>query len=480
VTDPAEDLRADRGHDFVLAVCDAIETAVGEWTARDPDAFLVGASRLDHAVELELFIHVVNRWDLHAAYAEGTAASMHARDALEQRVLQLVAARCAGRVDIDIPHESRSFRRSVRRALSRVRPTRVLQDEPVGLPQGAVACFVFNHPKFVRYTAPLIRHLGVDRCMAIALAGTEEAVEGLGIPAVPFAPTREGLAGEYEHLHALLEATRPRVVVIVEGNAPIHEVANQAAHDLGIATLCIQQGWASMVHTGFRNMSFDSMAVWGRGFAALLEPHNPHQHFDVTGSLSLDPGFDESAPVPEVNRPAVLFALQVVAPTIPYRAIRSFLSLIDDVAERLPQAALLVREHPGHPIAAQGHDWTPPSRVQLVPPDRFPLRAVLDAVDVVVSISSTTLLEGVARLRPAVVVNETSVPRHSPDVEAWNAGVEVATTSDAVEAICRLVENHTYRRSLEPGMKAFRAEYFAGADEPGIANVAAVVERLAR
>jgi hypothetical protein len=105
---------------------------------------------------------------------------------------------------------------------------------------------------------------------------------------------------------------------------------------------------------------------------------------------------------------------------------------------------------------------------------------VLQASDVVASISSTTLLEAVALQRPAVVVNETSVPRHSPDLEEWRAGVEAKTSAEAVDAIVALASDDSRRVEFAPGMRAFAEEFFAGGDAPGVANVLTLLDRVSR
>jgi hypothetical protein len=470
---------ADRGHEFVKAVCDAIEAATSERRARRSNAFRVGNADLVGAVERELFIRIVNRWDLHAAFRGEPGLEIRGADELERRAMELLLERAGSSATV----RARSIPRRIARALlAKGRGTEARRLPPTGapaVPAHAIACFIVKHEKFARYLEPLIATMGAERCVAVALHGTERATEALGVPTVPLRPRRPGLEREYTLLRDLLEQITPRAIVVLEGNAPIDEVANQAGRSLGIPTVCIQQGWASFVHTGFRRMTFSSMAVWGAGFADLLFPLNPEQRFDVTGSIALDPAVGMRTPLPGSEAPTALFALQVVAPTIPHTAMVSFLRLIDSVAERCPGARLLVREHPGHPISAQGYGWEPrfPS-IALVPPDRYGLRDVLAASDTVVSISSTTLLEGAALLRPAVVVNETSVPRHLPDLEAWGAGIEAKTAEDALAAIVRVLGDDAFRRSFDPGMRAFRAEFFRGADVPGIANTHNLIERI--
>src|SRR5207245_2731811 len=70
----------------------------------------------------------------------------------------------------------------------------------------------------------------------------------------------------YDRFHDAVFHLRPACLVVVEGNAPQDETINQACAQLGIPTVCVQQGWSPVLHNGFRNMSYTRMTVWGQGF----------------------------------------------------------------------------------------------------------------------------------------------------------------------------------------------------------------------
>ena len=103
-------------------------------------------------------------------------------------------------------------------------------------------------------------------------------------------------------------------------------------------------------------------------------------------------------------------------------------------------------------------------------------RSLMDALDasfVVASISSTTLLEGVALLRPALIVDE--LP-YSPDLVEWGAGLQVPAAA-AVDALVTLGDPD-YRRGFEPGMERVREHFFAGARGDAAARHAHLVDGL--
>jgi len=248
-----------------------------------------------------------------------------------------------------------------------------------------------------------------------------------------------------------------------------------AAAELGIPSVCLQQGWASVVHVGLRHMQFDRMAVWGNGFAKLLEPYNLAQQFAVTGNPALDPRLSpHESPIPRLGTGRqVLFSLQTVTPMIPAAAMSSFIDLIARIATDCPGTTLLVREHPGHPISRGAFEWSLDApNLMLVPPEKYALRDVLEASDIVVAITSTTLLEGIALGKPAVVYNCTPLPRYSPDVELWGAGAEVREIETAVTLVQRLLKDDAFYRSFEPGIVRFRDEFFHGLDGEAAKRVA--------
>src|SRR5699024_10609006 len=92
-----------------------------------------------------------------------------------------------------------------------------------------------------------------------------------------------GAALEADELAAALMLAQCRAVVLAEGNAPEDETLARVGARLGLPTICVQQGWSPLVHTGFRNMSFAAMAMWGEGFGEILAPANPGQHFLAVG-----------------------------------------------------------------------------------------------------------------------------------------------------------------------------------------------------
>jgi hypothetical protein len=287
------------------------------------------------------------------------------------------------------------------------------------------------------------------------------------------------LAAELDRFERVLERVRPDRVVVIEGNAPTDEVMNQACRRAGIPCICLQQGWSPIVHPGFRNMTYSTMAVWGQGFRDLLAPANPLQDFAVTGSHMLEAGAgqgDAELARELAGRRAAGFFLQSTSPVIDPRHLDELRGLATRVAGELPDAAVVVREHPGSPLeqSARAELQRLPN-VVWAPADRYGLRAVLGTVSATVSIYSTTLVESAALGVPPVVLGVTSMERYSPDLEALGAGVQARDAGQAFVAVRRLLTEPGAREPFRPGMDRVSQELFAGLDGRALDRVAALV-----
>ena len=485
----------DLGYAFVVALSTAIERATAAFAHEDPTAFCYRGADLRRAIERALYIGLVNNGSLCDAYREQRVpeAVEGLGSSLEWAVARALLApeRGAG-----------SARPLVRRLGARVLWNARARSEtppPCAFAMSGPVAFVLDHAKFLPFIEPVRRQLGPRDDVIVSLvpeltrAATQAGVDHVPLDGAAGRPPIAravgiGLLGAVQLLglfDALLDvfaARRPRCVIVVEGMSPGDELANRAAHALGIPTLCLQQGWSPFVHVGFRNMSFDAMSVWGHGFADLLVPSNPDQRFVPIGSFNLTacPDTERAELAARLDgRSAVAFFLQPCTVLLRLEHQAALLALIERVAQRLPGAAILVREHPAWPLEGAARRALQDSGVILVDPGRFSLLALLEAASTAVSIYSTCLVEAAAVGCPPIAFNPTSMPRYSPDLEALGAGVEASTPQEAEEAIVRLMEDDQARAALAPGLDTFRERFFANDGSPSDKVVALVDELVA-
>jgi hypothetical protein len=472
----------DVGYPFVVALSDAIERATAAFAREDPTAFRYRGADLRHAVERALYVALVNNASLYEAYRDQRAPAEI--DGLGSALERAVAR------SLLMPEQSAGSGRPVLRRLG----ARALwhawargdgHAAPAFAASGPLA-FVLDHAKYLPFLDPVRQRLGAGDELVVSLvpeltrAAERAGADHVALDTAAGRPARGRavgvgllgalpLLGLFDALLDVLEARRPRCVTVVEGMSPGDELANRAARQLGIPTLCLQQGWSPFVHAGFRNMSYGAMAVWGQGFADLLAPSNPRQRFVAAGSFTLaaevDTGRAELAAT-LTGRRAVAFFLQPRSPLIRSEHQEALLDLVARTAGRLSDRAVLVREHPGAPLATGEREALLAGGALLAEPGRFSLRAVLEVARTAVSIYSTSLVEAAAMGCVPIVFNPTSMPRYSPDLEALGAGVEARTVEEAEEAVVRLTEDEPARTELRPGLEGFRAAFFGGSASP--------------
>jgi hypothetical protein len=483
------------GYEFMLSLTDAIEESTGAFEDQHPGAFRYRDSDLRRAVERELYSRLSGRQDLLHVYCAGGSDVAGVETALEADVV----ARLLHHSGPVARSRGAGPWRAARSARWKLAPRRSV-DRPLGaggsagtsVDQAPVA-FVLDHPKFLAYLEPVLGALRPASSLVISIVpGVDTSATAAGVRYIPAHAARSmprpdmtragiGLAeswylcSSFERLDAAISRERPRAVIVVEGNSAVDELTNQICRLRRIPCLCIQQGWSPIVHNGFRHMSFSAMLVWGEGFRELLRPHNPDQHFEVVGSPVFDARANGQSPHRHLHdlvdgAPVVAVFLQGDSPLITGRHREALLGIVRETAGRLPQAYVLVREHPAHPLEQPHRDALGAiSNVILAAPDRYPIGDVLDVSTLAVSIYSTTLLESAARGRVPVVFNPTALPRSAPDLEAIGAGVEQRDARAATETVVHLMQDDAARAAFGPGLAAFASRFFDGA-RPGAAR----------
>lgn len=499
-------IEADLGYEYILTLCSAIETATEDTERQQQGAYSYRGRTLRFALERQLYVELIDNDDLYRLFREArlgrSLGRIHLRSQIDRDVARMLCGpqgadrikpllpslrdRIVGKLRA-IAHDSLAFRWR-EPALD---PPRLPEDSP---DQDAPVCFLLHHSKFVRFARPVLDLLArADVAVLSRDPDLQEQVEALGVSFVPLADggapadlVGNGLA---EHLNlplqldlfaAELKRLHARCLVVIEGNHPLDEVANQACKLLGIPCVCLQQGWSPFLHNGFRNMSFSSMLVWGEGFAELLAPNNPDQRFIVTGSPALEAAGNETGTLAArlAGRKAIAFFHQPASRLVRPEHLRQMADLIRETAAVLPDAEVLVRHHPSEQGEFEGIDEV--ANVTLVPAGSYGLHEVLACSTAAVSMYSTTLLEAAALLVVPVTFNVTSLPRLVPDLASAAVGVEASDRSAALTALLALVSDETYRESLESGLRMVRERFFAGADGRAAARIAAHIANVAR
>lgn len=484
------------GLNYTHELCLAIERYTASAVRRDSHAYVYRGLMLRFAVERKLYIQGINSEALFRHYlARVSVAPAAALPALSRVESDIAFFLCNNRAADDHPPRRMAqwLLETARRAYCWMRSRRQQVRMGKTPEQGHDILIHVVNAKFANYLAPVTRELEAGSYAYLATSDVElgEQLTQRGFPVV-FAPS-EGhlhqhifcsyaLSGFLQLMYdadatlAALRVLHPRCVLVVEGNAPMDVITAEASRLMGIPCYCVQQGWSPYVHSGFRNMNYTEMFVWGSRFADLLRPYNAGQVFRVTGSHALKTATASSARN-SVNN--LGFFLQAPCALLGVQAYEDFVDLIVGVAQAYPRVRGIVREHPGYPLPEQSRQKLQGcSNVHFSIPAVEPLAEVIAASDLVISVFSTVLLEAMAMNVVPLICSIGAMRHYEPAIAAAGAGIEVQSVADARSTIDKLIAEPARLESIRKSLSEISAQFFS--PENAAKTIAVRISRASR
>ena len=479
---------------YTLQLCEAIERFTAAAAAQDPAGWHYDGADLRYAVERQLYFELINDPLLYECFARGASAGSDGRAGRLSRSARLLAPYLLGRRSAAArPPVLSRVRSAIASAMQRSRSAAAPVMRSEGIAAGArPVLFLVIQPKFVEFLSPVAAAAGLPYAFLAVhdarLPGylAERSLPRIAAEVPPKARARANLASAmadfpelaltYDAMLAAIERFQPRLIVLPEGNAPIYEVANRAGRARGVPVLCIQQGWSPIVHSGFRNMTYTRMCVWGEGFAELLRSYNPGQHFAVTGNhlVRLRP------PADALKRQGIGFFLQKGSRLISDEGWRACLELIRWSARQFPESEMRVREHPSTPLSAEERRSIAGfPNVTIMAPATHKLDDVLVGCRVAVSVFSTTLLEAAAAGTVPLILNITGMPHYHPDIAGAGAAIEVTDFDAARTGLTRLMRDERAPAAFATALEICQRRFFARDRDAALTATAAEVTALA-
>jgi len=480
--------------DYVAALSDAIAAWSALLADADPSSFLYRGVDLRCAVERVMYFALVNDSAAYATFAAQAAGIAPATAPPNQSIYRFVAPCLVGRrsgaedSSGDFPRKLGwlpRLNRQVKRFAGRQHPDFDLERVD-GRPN---VLFLAIQPKFVRFLLPIMLALDDDAAfLTVGDLATEKYLKKMELPtlSVRLASAAQsgvnGILGDFAYLcrtfdaiEACIEQTKPRVLVVPEGNAPDCEVARLAARRAGVPTICIQHGWSPVSHPGFRNLMFDEMLVWGSLFADLLAPENPLQHFAIVGN----PTRFETARRLRSFQPirAIGFFLQKGGPLIDATDWTSFLDLIGWTAASFPDVEIIAREHPStSPLDDRERSRIGDhSNMQFMSAVDCPLGDILARCDIVVAAYSTTLLEAVAAGAIPFIFGASGMARYRPDLASVGVAIEEKQLAAAKVSLGLLIADCGMRERLRKAGEAFMPCLFAATGKSAVERIVSTI-----
>lgn len=165
----------------------------------------------------------------------------------------------------------------------------------------------------------------------------------------------------------LLQLLCPRVVFCLEGSRWQEELLAVVSSVRRVPSCCMQQGWPSIVQTGFQNMPFRYYFTWSEYFSSLWQTKNPKTHFIPCGYLY------DTASYQQTLRNSVAFFLPTPCRMFDTDSFTQLVEFISVVAFCYSKITFLVREHPDYQLKdVVKNRWKEISNIQIVTDNSLP------------------------------------------------------------------------------------------------------------
>ena len=232
-----------------------------------------------------------------------------------------------------------------------------------------------------------------------------------------------------------IQALRPRLLVCMDGCQTEYELAALFCKQIDVPSVCIQQGWPSMLHEGFHDMPYTHFLTWGRGFNELWKKRNHDVDFMETGYL-----YDVKSGGAHF---AITFFMQAPVFLLTADYLDRMYRLVVTVAERYKDRIVLVREHPEYKAdAVQKEKWAALSNIRNV--SNMPLAEVFAQTCVAVSCFSSSIMESVVHGCVPLVFSPATGVRYSPDIEKEHLGLISVSEEEFLVKLNDIIE-HNYK-----------------------------------
>lgn len=236
----------------------------------------------------------------------------------------------------------------------------------------------------------------------------------------------------YQYANAfsfLLRMLQPSGIICLEGSHMQEQLLGEIANELGISSVCIQQGWPSCMRTGFRRLPFRYFFTWGERFCELWKRYNPMPEFLPMGYMY------EVLETDKEVKSDVAFFLQAPFFLSDPCYFESMVGLIGECARQYPDTRFLVREHSEYKLSAAClKGWESYPNIQLV--SDWDLKQVYARTLVVVSHFSSALAEGIVHHCIPLVYDPTTDSRYYPDIEKEGVG-KITKTKEEFHSFLR-------------------------------------------
>lgn len=243
---------------------------------------------------------------------------------------------------------------------------------------------------------------------------------------------------EYANLFTMLVSVlKPKQVMVMEGCHSETEILAVICRTQSIETVCYQQGWPSVMHTRFRDMSYDRFITWGERFNELWHKYNPAVKFEM--------GHYPYSICKYKTDNAVTFFLQAPIIILDKEYFEQLLQLAHYVAIHFPNVMVLIREHPEYRLhIEQKREFEQMDNVEFV--SEIPLLEVFERTQISVSIFSSTIIESLYHNSIPFIFDPTTNGGYYPPINGY--GVEAYSLEIAKKRLSELIVDKNFQSMM--------------------------------
>jgi hypothetical protein len=255
-----------------------------------------------------------------------------------------------------------------------------------------------------------------------------------------------GFDNLFDYNYAILKKTllfyKPKNVIFVEGDSPIHSVLSKVCNDLKIRSICFQ--WGSSVWKkpkyGFRNLTCDIFLAHGKFFFDQIKSYNKKNLIKLVGNPLLN------NPKKHHKKKIAIFLLQ------PFSSMRGdfkktsklFFQFMHSIISSNKDWKFIIRTHPNQDCLSDINKFNNFLNCEIINPKNITLKDSLTGCSIAFSVSSSALTDGLNYEVIPFSFNPTTIlDIYQPDLNKLKIGYATKNLADAIyEANKLLIDNN--------------------------------------
>lgn len=228
-------------------------------------------------------------------------------------------------------------------------------------------------------------------------------------------------------LDFIFNEIHPSAIVNLEGCNTISQLSAIVSSRHNIPSICIQHGWPSFFHLGFKYLPYNYLLTWGDGFNPIWESHNPNVNCISTGYM-----YDVANELSP--RTKITFFLQGPYVISNIGHLNTYVDAIKYVATKFPLQSICVREHPEYNLCDDVHqELSAYSNIQFV--TNHNLMEVYGSTKFAIAHFSSTIMESIIHGCIPIVFDPTHNSSYNPDLSKVGLGFMAKTITELSDTL---------------------------------------------